>query len=87
LDSLGSLGFYREVTAAARFKEVQFVDLTHQLVNHYSAVLAAVNQRQDEVIVSCGKDYIERMKVGLQHWINAGKQGYLQWGILHFRKS
>lgn len=86
LDSLGSVDFYRQVGSANGLSELQFVDLTFQLVNHYSAVLAAVNQRQDEVIEACGREYIERMKVGLQHWIDAGQKQHLQWGILHFRK-
>jgi sarcosine/dimethylglycine N-methyltransferase len=87
LDSLGSLSFYRQVAAANGMAEIQFVDLTNQLVNHYSAVLAAVNRRQDEVVEACGREYIKRMKVGLQHWIEAGQQQHLQWGILHFRKT
>ena len=86
LDSLGSLSFYRQAATQAGLEEVRFVDLTHQLVNHYSAVLAEVNRRYDEVILTCGQDYIDRMKVGLQHWIDAGQQKYLQWGILQFRK-
>ncbi|NJK27654.1 MAG: methyltransferase domain-containing protein [Coleofasciculaceae cyanobacterium SM2_3_26] len=86
LDTLGSLPFYRQTAADLGMTEVQFLDLSHQLVNHYSHVLAEVNKRYDEVIVSCGRQYIDRMKVGLQHWIDAGKAGYLQWGILHFRK-
>jgi sarcosine/dimethylglycine N-methyltransferase len=31
--------------------------------------------------------YVERMLTGLQHWVDAGKAGYLAWGILHFRKT
>lgn len=87
LETLGSLAFYRQVTADCDMTEVQFLDLSQQLVNHYSHVLADMNQRYDSVVASCGTEYIDRMKVGLQHWIDAGKQGYLQWGILHFRKS
>jgi sarcosine/dimethylglycine N-methyltransferase len=34
-----------------------------------------------------GKDYIEHQKRGLKYWIEPGKKGYLNWGILHFRKS
>lgn len=86
LETLGSLPFYRRTTSNLGMEEVQFLDLSHQLVNHYSHVLTEVNKRYDEVIISCGQDYIDRMKIGLQHWIDAGSQGYLQWGIAHFRK-
>lgn len=87
LDSLGSLDFYRSAAAAAGLEVIKFVDLTEHLTNHYRAILAEVNRRQDEVIATCGQDYIKRMKVGLQHWIDAGHQNYLQWGIFHCRKS
>jgi DNA-binding NarL/FixJ family response regulator len=30
--------------------------------------------------------YSERILQGLQHWIDAGRNGYLAWGLLHFRK-
>jgi sarcosine/dimethylglycine N-methyltransferase len=33
------------------------------------------------------KDYIERMKKGLQHWVNGGNNGHLAWGIFVFRKQ
>ena len=34
----------------------------------------------------CSAEYIDRMKAGLQHWVDGGNKGHLQWGILHFRK-
>ncbi|HAC66323.1 MAG TPA: SAM-dependent methyltransferase [Cyanothece sp. UBA12306] len=86
LETLGSLPFYRQAMTDLGLIEIQFLDFSDQLVNHYSHVLSEVNKRYKEVITSCGQEYIDQMKVGLQYWIDAGKQGYLQWGILHFRK-
>ncbi|MGK7889582.1 MAG: methyltransferase domain-containing protein [Leptolyngbyaceae cyanobacterium] len=86
LDSMGSLGFYRKAAESMGLDEVQVVDLSKQLINHYSAVLEALNQNYDSLKELSGEDYLERMKVGLNHWIDAGKSNKLVWGILHFRK-
>ncbi|ASC72440.1 Glycine/sarcosine N-methyltransferase [Halomicronema hongdechloris C2206] len=86
LDSLGSPAFYRQAAASLGFDEVEFVDLSHQLVNHYSHILKTVQDTEPEARQRCGDDYIDRMKKGLQHWIEAGQNGYLTWGIFHFRK-
>ena len=39
------------------------------------------------LLKQCGAEYIQRIKTGLGHWVEGGKRGYLQWGILHFRKA
>ncbi|MEL7037094.1 MAG: methyltransferase domain-containing protein [Cyanobacteria bacterium J06592_8] len=87
LDSLGSIGFYRKAADATGFEEIQVIDFTQQLVNHYRRVLETVDENYDKAVAESGEDYIERMKVGLNHWIEAGKKDYLSWGILHFRKK
>lgn len=86
LDSLGSVNFYRQNLTQMGFSEVQFVNLSNQLVNHYSAVLSRIETNYDEFRETWG-EYIDRQKVGLKHWIEAGKKGYLNWGILYFRKA
>lgn len=86
LSSLGSPGFYRQTTAALGMEEVQFLDLSQQLVNHYSSVFAAIDRNYDAAVSTSGKDYIDRMKAGLNHWVEAGKNGYLCWGFFKFRK-
>ena len=37
---------------------------------------------------SCGRDrdYLDNMMRGLRLWVEAGRRGHLQWGILHFHK-
>jgi len=86
LDTLGSIGFYRQTATALGLTEVDVTELTPQLVNHYSRVLDELNRRHDELVQVCGPDYLERMKTGLGHWVDGGRKGYLSWGILHFRK-
>ena len=87
LDSLGSIRTYKEMLECLGFEEIQIVDLSDQLSNHYSRVLEEVRANQWNLSRVCSEDYIEKMKTGLEHWINGGMAGQLQWGILHFRKT
>lgn len=86
LDSLGSFAFYRQAAANAGLEELDIVDLTPQLVRHYSRVRQELQQQRDTLHGKVSDEYIERMIKGLGNWIEAGKKGYLAWGILHFRK-
>lgn len=86
LSSLGSPSFYRQAATAFGMREVQFLDRSQQLVNHYSSVLAAVDRNYEQAVSTSGKDYIDRMKVGLNHWVEAGNKGYICWGFLSFQK-
>ncbi len=87
LDSLGSIDFYQKTANDLGLETVKVIEMTEQLVTHYTYVLRELEIRYDEMVNVCSLDYVERMKVGLNHWIKAGKQGYLAWGILHFRKT
>ncbi len=87
LNSLGSPGYYIKTAKDLGLQDLGFEDHTHQLPRHYSRVYQTLSELEDELadrVVS--RDYIERMKEGLQHWINGGNSGYLAWGIFHFRK-
>jgi len=86
LDSMGSIAFYSKTAEEVGFEKIQFSDLSEQLVNHYSHISREV-ETHSELLKNCSQEYIGRMKVGLNHWIEAGKKGYLSWGILHFRKK
>jgi len=86
LDSLGSLSFYRAEAARQGLEEVRFEEHTEQIANHYGRVHDITESRENDLDGLVSKEYIERMKVGLKHWVDAGKAGRLQWGILHFRK-
>ena len=87
LDSLGSVPRYRTMLSRLGFEEIEFVDMTPQLATHYARVLDEVQANQWDLLKVCSEEYIERMKAGLQHWVNGGNAGNLQWGILHFRKG
>jgi sarcosine/dimethylglycine N-methyltransferase len=85
LDSLGSIAFYRRQAAALGWEELAVLDMTEQLVRHYTRVREELLSRRAELLDTVSDDYIDRMVQGLGHWIAAGERGYLKWGVLHFR--
>ncbi|GAB4560085.1 MAG: hypothetical protein Tsb0020_06480 [Haliangiales bacterium] len=85
LSSLGSFGYYRATAAKLGFEEVACVDLTDQLRTHYARVARELRSRYDEMVSRASQDYVDRMLVGLKHWVDGADRGYLSWGILHFR--
>lgn len=84
LDSLGSPGFYRRTAREVGLQELGFEDHTEQLPTHYARVLEETERREDELSASVSRDYLERMKKGLGHWVEGGRKGHLTWGIHHF---
>lgn len=87
LDSLGSIGFYREAARRHGLAEVSVTDLTDNLVVHYARVRDELDARRHALDGKVSDAYMDRMHTGLGHWIDAGSNGYLRWGILHFTKS
>jgi len=87
LEQLGSVKMYRELAEKVGFKEVKIIEMPEQLVNHYSSVFNRLQEVEDQLLKNgCDKEYIDNMKKGLQHWIEGGKKGYLNWGIIQFEK-
>lgn len=86
LPSMGSIKFYREQARALGWKEIAIVPLPQMLVRHYGAVLRELEARTADLSAHCSIEYIERMKNGLRHWVDAGEKGALDWGFLHFAK-
>lgn len=85
LETLGSPGFYREQLTKLGFTEEGFEDHSDQLPRHYGRVFAETERREDDLKRLVSSEYISRMKKGLQHWVEGGHNGYLCWGIFHFR--
>lgn len=86
LESLGTPETYLEYAKRLNWETVD-VDLRpSQLVAHYSRVLETLLAKESDLENDCGGEYLERMKSGLKHWIDAGKQDALTWGVMHFRK-
>ncbi len=87
LESLGSIEFYRKAAADFGMEEVEIVDLSEQLANHYGSVLEQLQKNREKLLEKCGQEYVENMEKGLGHWVENGKKGTLKWGILIFRKK
>lgn len=87
LASLGSLTAYRQFAAQVGLEEIQWCDLSSNLSLHYTRILQEVKACYATLSQLCSEAYLDRLHIGLQHWIDAGKSGDLIWGILHFRKS
>jgi sarcosine/dimethylglycine N-methyltransferase len=85
LETLGSPGFYHRAAASAGLTGTGFKEMTDQLVNHYSRVLAETERREADLDGLVSNEYIENMKRGLRHWIEGGQKGHLTWGVFHFR--
>ena len=86
LDSLGSIPYYRKIATELGLKEIQTLDLSEQLANHYARVLQEISANHNTLIRVCSEEYLNKMKEGLQHWIDGGTSGHLTWGIMHFQK-
>jgi sarcosine/dimethylglycine N-methyltransferase len=86
LDSLGSFAFYRQQASRLGWEELGVFDLTPQLVTHYTRVQEELTRQRNRLAGKVSDKYMFNMLQGLDHWIKAGKKGYLSWGILHFRK-
>jgi sarcosine/dimethylglycine N-methyltransferase len=86
LDSLGSLDFYRQQARRLGWEELGVVDLTPQLVTHYTRVRQELAKRREALTGKVSDEYMDRMIQGLGYWVDAGDNNYLSWGILHFYK-
>lgn len=86
LETLGSPDFYRQTLTALDMEEISFDRRSEMLATHYARIHHELTSREEEIAQHVSRDYIERMKRGLQHWVEGGRDGYLDWGIFLFRK-
>ncbi|MGD8341198.1 MAG: methyltransferase domain-containing protein [Gammaproteobacteria bacterium] len=86
LDSLGSFAYYRAAAKKLGWTELGIRDLTSQLVNHYTRVRQELAMRRSQLADRISEEYVDRMLQGLGNWVDAGVNGHIAWGILHFRK-
>lgn len=83
LGSMGSPDFYRRHLYRLGMKSVEFRDETPQLARHYQRVLEETERRDRELEGQVSREYRDRMKAGLRHWVDGGNAGNLAWGIFH----
>ncbi len=82
LGEMGSVQKYRYFANKQGWSSFQALEMPEQLVNHYSSVLKELHANEAKLKEQVSSEYVERMKSGLQHWIQAGNKGYLSWGIM-----
>ncbi|MEM1370727.1 MAG: methyltransferase domain-containing protein [Pseudomonadota bacterium] len=87
LESLASQTFYDATCQTAGLNKIEFVEMTSQLVRHYTRVAEVLIDKRDDLQGKCSADYMDRMLKGLQSWVTAGEAGSIQWGILHYKKT
>lgn len=87
LETLGSFAFYRKELAIRGFQEVSVQPMLGQLRTHYARIGRELRNRYDKAVELSGKSYVDNMLRGLEHWVAGADQGYLAWGILHFKKG
>jgi len=87
LEEMGSVKEYRRMAAENGFEEVEILEMPEQLINHYSRVKSELLTKKESLKGICSDEYMDRMEKGLTHWIEGGKAGHLNWGILKFRKK
>ena len=87
LESLGSFEFYWAEARKNGFDLVSIDNMSQHLTTHYDRVRQETQKQYEEIIDVCGKEYIDQMIKGLDHWVKAGNNGHLSWGILHFKKA
>ena len=87
LRELGSVSRYRKLAQDVGLKEIEVNEMPEQLTQHYSKVQKELNVQHEDLLQVCSKEYIKKMDKGLSHWIDGGKKGYLNWGILLFKKQ
>ncbi len=88
LEELGSVGRYKKLACRVGLTEDKILEMPEQLVNHYSSVLENLEKNEQALRdQGCDREYIDKMKTGLNHWVEGGKKGYLNWGIIKFSKN
>jgi len=83
---LATRGFYERAFEKWGFVEVGFADGTQHMVTHCGKVVAAIEEAERLGSSDISGAVAENAKTGMAQWIEGGKQGYLEWGIFHFRR-
>jgi sarcosine/dimethylglycine N-methyltransferase len=86
IDTLGTAKLYKRLARWAELERVYFREYPQQLVTHYSKVLKAVKDNEDELIKDSSKAAVQNRIKGLDQIIEAGYKGYLTWAIFQFQK-
>ena len=87
LEEMGSVAKYNDFAEKLGMEKVAVKEMPEQLVNHYGRVLDELTKNYEEAVKVSGQEYCDNMKKGLEHWVNGGNKGHLNWGIIQYRKK
>ena len=85
INDMGSYRFYSQTAKELGFEELNFIDLSQNVPIHYRRFGEEVQKRYDEVVQLTSTEFADKTLNSIQPWIERYEQGYMQWGILHFR--
>lgn len=87
LKEMGSVGLYRDLASRSGFRLERVEEMPDQLITHYSRVREELRKQRENLKSRCSESYIDKMEKGLGHWVEGGRSGHLNWGILHLKKT
>ncbi len=85
ISDMGSYLFYSQTAKELSFEELDFIDLSQNVPIHYRRFGEEVQKRYNEVVKLTSTEFVDKTLNSIQPWIERYEQGYMQWGILHFR--
>jgi len=86
LKEMGSVKKYRDITKKLGFEVIDIEEMPERIAQHYGRVLNELTNQTPKLQNIVSEDYIKNMKKGLENWVKFGKEGHLNWGIMHFKK-
>ncbi|MCL2927012.1 MAG: methyltransferase domain-containing protein [Trichodesmium sp. MAG_R01] len=85
ISDMGSYRFYSQTLKYLGFEELNFIDLSQNVPIHYRRFREEVQKKYNEVVKLTSTEFVDKTLNSIQPWIERYEQGYMQWGILHFR--
>ena len=85
IEDMGSLSFYRQTAKELGFEELNFIDLSPNVPIHYRRFGEEVKKQYEEIVKITSTEFVQKTLKSIEPWIEYYQQGYMQWGIFHFR--
>lgn len=77
---------HRSTDKLSSLQILEFDDLSPHLTEHYRRILKETIERDVELKQFISDEYLQRTKVGTQHWVDAASKGLLPWGVFVMQK-
>ncbi len=85
IKNMGSVSFYSHTAQALGFEKLHFIDLSQNVPTHYRRLGEEVRRRYEEVVNMTSIEFMHKTLKSMKPWLEYYEQGYMQWGIWHFR--